>query len=138
VDKFVGDEAIGLFFMGISGAQHSAAAIRAASALLHAAGSADATPSGPIPVGAAVHTGEAFVGSTGAEGAVQDFTALGDVVNTTARLAGEALAGELLVSEQAATSAEMEADPLARRTITVRGRSEPITVVSIGAGEAVV
>ena len=30
VDKFVGDEAIGLFFRGISGTEHSAAAIRAA------------------------------------------------------------------------------------------------------------
>ena len=30
VDKFVGDEAIGLFFAGISGAKHAAAAIRAA------------------------------------------------------------------------------------------------------------
>ena len=42
--------------------------------------------SGPIPVGAAVHTGIAFVGSTATDGAVSDFTALGDVVNTTARL----------------------------------------------------
>ena len=34
VDKFVGDEAIGLFFMGISGTEHAAAAIQAARALL--------------------------------------------------------------------------------------------------------
>ena len=38
VDKFVGDEAIGLFFVGISGPGHSAAAIRAARALLDAVG----------------------------------------------------------------------------------------------------
>ncbi len=100
----MGDEAIGLFFVGVSGAEHAAAAIRAARALLDAVGRADATESGPIPVGAAVHTGDAFVGSTGAEGAVNDFTALGDVVNTTARLASEAAAGELLVSIEAATS----------------------------------
>ena len=49
-------------------------------------GQPDASSTGPIPVGAAVHTGAAFVGSTGAEGTVSDFTALGDVVNTTARL----------------------------------------------------
>ena len=105
MDKFVGDEAIGLFFRGVSGAQHSASAIHAAHSLLDAVGRADATERGPIPVGAAVHTGEAFVGSTGAEGAVNDFTALGDVVNTTARLASEAVAGELLVSEEAAAAA---------------------------------
>ena len=58
VDKFVGDEAIGLFFIGISGPEHTAAAIRAARALLDAVGRADASASGPIPVGAAVHTGD--------------------------------------------------------------------------------
>ena len=33
---------------------------------------------GPIPIGAGVHTGIAFVGPTGPEGLVDDFTALGD------------------------------------------------------------
>ena len=131
VDKFVGDEAIGLFFRGISGTQHAAAAVNAARALLDAVGQADATDSGAIPVGAAVHTGAAFVGSTGAEGAVNDFTALGDVVNTTARLASEAIAGELLVSEEAAAAAGVEVRAQDRRTITVRGRSGPVTVLSV-------
>ena len=68
LDKFVGDEAIGLFFAGISGQGHAGAAIRAARALLDAVGATDASEDGPIPVGAAVHTGVAFVGSTGAGG----------------------------------------------------------------------
>lgn len=131
VDKFVGDEAIGLFFVGISGTQHTAAAIRAARALLDAVGRADASDSGPIPVGAAVHTGQAFVGSTGADGAVSDFTALGDVVNTTARLAGEAAAGELLVSIDAARAGELDSPSLEHRTISVRGRSDAVEVVAL-------
>ena len=131
VDKFVGDEAIGLFFVGVSGKGHAAAAIRAARALLVGVGRADATTSGPIPVGAAVHTGDAFVGSTGAEGAVNDFTALGDVVNTAARLAGEADSGELLVSAEAAEAAGIQPEATGRRTITVRGRSGPVTVYSL-------
>ena len=93
VDKFVGDEVIGLFFGGISGDRHAAAAIDAGTDLLARAGAPDATPTGPIPVGAAVHTGSAFVGSTATDGVVNDFTALGDVVNTTARLASVAAAG---------------------------------------------
>ena len=130
VDKFVGDEAIGLFFRGITGNQHAGAAIRAARTMLDEVGRDDATELGSIPVGAAVHTGEAFVGSTGAEGAVNDFPALGDVVNTTARLASEAAAGELLVSEEAAAAAGIDVPAQARRTITVRGRSGPVTVFS--------
>src|SRR5918996_1816388 len=45
VDKFVGDEVIGLFFTGISGTEHTAAALDAARALLDAAGRADASDS---------------------------------------------------------------------------------------------
>ena len=131
VDKFVGDEVIGLFFDGVSGTGHAAAAIRAAQALLAAVGRADASVRGPIPVGAAVHTGEAFVGSTGAGGTVSDFTALGDAVNTTARLAGEAAAGELLVSVDAARAAGLDTVALEHRTLAVRGRSDPVEVVAL-------
>jgi adenylate cyclase len=131
VDKFVGDEAIGLFFVGISGTGHAAAAIRAARALLDAVARADASPSGPIPVGAAVHTGEAFVGSTGAGEVVNDFTALGDVVNTTARLASEAAAGELLVSIEAAKAGDLDSPSLEHRTLSVRGRSDAVEVVAL-------
>jgi adenylate cyclase len=136
VDKFVGDEAIGLFFAGVSGADHAGAAIAAARALLDAVGSAGpAERDEAIPVGAAVHTGDAFVGSTETQGAVNDFTALGDVVNTTARLASEAGAGELLVSEESARVARLDVDAPSRRTIAVRGRSDPITVIALPPGQ---
>jgi adenylate cyclase len=131
VDKFVGDEVIGLFFAGISGQEHAAAAVRAARALLDAVGRPDASHGGPIPVGAAVHTGTAFVGSTGADGVVSDFTALGDVVNTTARLAGAAAAGELLVSVEAARAADVDSPSLEHRTLTVRGRSDAVEIVAL-------
>jgi adenylate cyclase len=135
VDKFVGDEAIGLFFMGVSGADHAADAIAAARSLLDTVGPTEHDEG--IPVGAAVHTGDAFVGSTGTDGAVNDFTALGDVVNTTARLAGEAAAGELLVSEDAARAAGVDEEAASRRSIVVRGRSDPITVLTLRSGERV-
>lgn len=132
VDKFVGDEVIGLFFGGISGPQHEAAAIRAANDLLEGAARPDATPMGPIPVGAGVHSGVAYVGATGPAGAPTDFTALGDVVNTTARLASAAAGGELLLSVAAATAAGRYPAPSDdRRSIDIRGRQEPIEVIAI-------
>lgn len=131
VDKFVGDEVIGLFFGGISGDHHAAAAVAAGRRLLSRAGRADATPTGPIPVGAAVHTGVAFVGSTATDDVVSDFTALGDAVNTTARLASEAARGEILVSIEAAMAAGTDTSDLERRTVEVRGRTEPVEVVAL-------
>jgi adenylate cyclase len=133
VDKLVGDEVIGLFFGGITGPRHANAAIEAAAELMARVGRPDASPRGPIPLGAGVHTGEAYVGTTGPAGAVDDFTALGDVVNTTARLASSAAAGEILVTVAATDAAEYETNGLERRNLEVRGRHELIDVVVIRA-----
>ena len=129
VDKLVGDEVIGLFFGGVSGPRHAAAAIAAATDLVARAGRADATPMGPIPIGAGVHTGTAFVGPTGPEGLIDDFTALGDPVNTSARLASAAAAGELLVRVDAAEAAGTVPADAERRTLEVRGREATIDVL---------
>jgi adenylate cyclase len=134
VDKLVGDEIIGLFFGGVSGLDHARKAVAAARELLDRVSRADATPVGPIPVGAAVHLGEAYVGTTGPEGAVNDFTALGDAVNTTARLSQEAAAGELLVSILAAEAAGLDTAGRERRRIDLRGRTAPMEVVSFPTG----
>ncbi|HEY6056955.1 MAG TPA: adenylate/guanylate cyclase domain-containing protein, partial [Candidatus Limnocylindrales bacterium] len=131
VDKLVGDEVIGLFIGGTAGPAHAAAAIRAGRALLARVGRAGATGLGAIPVGAAVHTGEAYVGTVGPAGAATDFTALGDAVNTTARLTANAREGELLVSVAAARAAEIDTDGLEHRTLELRGRTEPVEVVVI-------
>lgn len=129
VDKVVGDEIIGLFFGGVSGEHHARAGLDAAIELMSRAGQSDATPQGPITVGGALHTGEAVVGPTGPEHVVDDFTALGDAVNTTARLASAAAAGELIVSVAAADAAGDLSTDAERRTLEVRGREATIDVV---------
>jgi adenylate cyclase len=131
VDKLVGDEVIGLFFGGISGPRHAAAAVNAAVELGRRARRANPSAIGPITLGMGVHTGEAYVGTTGPAGAVDDFTALGDVVNTTARLASTAAAGEILVSLAAAEAAGHRLDSLERRSVALRGKQDPIDVVVI-------
>jgi adenylate cyclase len=103
VDKFVGDEVVAMFFPLMSGPRHALQAVRAAEALLRATGHED--PGGPwVPVGAGVHTGQAWVGAVG-DATHTEITALGDVVNTTARLASAAAAGEVIVTVAAATAA---------------------------------
>jgi adenylate cyclase len=133
VDKFVGDEVIGLFFRGITGADHSKAAVDAAIDLLERVERPGATAIGPIPLGAAVHAGEAYVGTTGPAGVVEDFTALGDVVNTTARLASAAAAGELLVSIDAATAAGLDLAGIEQRRLDIRGREGSVEVAVVRA-----
>ena len=104
LDKFVGDQAIGLFVPGIAGPEHARRAIDAAQTLLQRTGHR----SGEDPwlqLGAAVHTGPAYVGTVFSRGEISDFTALGDTVNVTAHLCSQAGVGEILVTESAPISA---------------------------------
>ena len=128
VDKFVGDEVIAMFFPLLTGERHAARAVEAALALLRATGHED--PSGPwAPLGAGVHTGPAWVGAVG-EGSHTELTALGDTVNTTARLASAAAAGEVLVTSDAASVAGL--DPaLVRRRLELKGKQLATDVVSL-------
>jgi adenylate cyclase len=133
VDKFVGDEAIGLFIPGFTGATHAAKAISAGRAILDAAGRDGASEAGPIPVGGGIHTGIAYVGSLGSSERISGFSALGDSVNTTARLASLARPGELLVSVAAGDHASLDTSDLERRTVEVRGREAVLDVYELRA-----
>jgi len=126
VDKLVGDEVIGLY-LPFLGQEHPRKAVLAARDLLVATGHED--PNGPwVPVGAGVHTGMAYVGAVGSQETVTDFTALGDAVNTTARLSAVAAAGEVLVSDEAYAQSGLAFGDLERRELELRGRTKPLGV----------
>lgn len=120
VDKFVGDEIIGIFVPAMATAEHARQAVSAATDLLeHTAGLGVA--GARLPVGAGVGSGTAYVGSIG-EGMEADLTAMGDLVNTTARLASAAGAGEVLVTLAAAAAAGLS-DSLERRSLELKGKT---------------
>ena len=127
VDRLIGDEAIGLYIPGFAGPEHPRRAIEAAQDLLRLTGHRDSQ--GPwLPVGIGVHTGRAFVGVVGGEDNPADFTALGDNVNITARLASEAGPGEILISEASYAAANLNSEDLERRQMELKGKSKPIGV----------
>jgi adenylate cyclase len=123
VDKLVGDEVIGLFVPGFAGLEHARRAIQAARSLLQLTGHDDRK--GPwLPVGVGIHTGLAFVGVVGgSDGNPTDFTALGDNVNITARLASAAGTGEILISDAAYTAAGIDLGELEHRQLELKGKS---------------
>ena len=131
VDKFVGDELVAMFIPLLSGDRHAAHGVKAARALLQATGHAD--PGGPwVPLGAGVHTARVWFGAVGQSTHVE-LTAVGDAVNTTARLASLASAGEILVTSEAAAAAGLDA-ALERRHLELKGKSLLTEVVSLRIG----
>jgi len=85
------------------------------------------SPPGPwIPVGVGVHTGLAYVGSVNATGGEADISILGDGVNTAARIASQAGAGELLISDSAMQAAGVVSLGMECRELVLKGKSTPV------------
>jgi adenylate cyclase len=132
VDKFVGDEIIGIFVPSMASRDHSARAVDAARTLLAETGVG--SPAGPwVPIGIGVNTGVAYVGSIG-DASDTEMPAMGDFVNVRARRASVAGAGEILVTTAAAAAADLPGD-LPRRLLQLKGKSHDTeVVVLIGTG----
>jgi adenylate cyclase len=133
IDKFLGDGIMVLFIPVVTGEAHARRAVEAGEALLRAMAD-PALVAGGVLVGAGIHSGEAFVGTVGA-GDKLDFSALGDTVNVAARLGSDAGAGELLISDAAWQASGREGDP-ERRSLAVKGRTEPLDVIVLRAAPA--
>ena len=125
IDKMIGDEVMA-FFTHLGSYDHRAAAISAAGELMRRF--SEVLPEEKVPrLGIGLNAGEAFVGKVG-QSTVKDFTALGDTINTAARLQAKAKAGEIIVSEELYASALTEFPDAERKVLKLRGRKEPITV----------
>jgi adenylate cyclase len=125
VDKFVGDEVIGIFVPAMTDGEHARAGLMAGLELLQATGHAGGDPW--LPVGVGVNSGIAYVGAVGTEEHVE-FTALGDPVNVAARLATAAGGGELLATVDTMQVASWADTSPERRRIEVKGKADPVDV----------
>lgn len=129
VDKLIGDEVMAFFVPGFAGSRFKRAAVDAGQALLRGFGYG--SEEGPwISVGIGIDAGIAFVGNIGSEGYV-DFTALGDPVNTAARIQAEARSGELLMGEAVYQSVNEHYPGCDVRSVEVKGKQQAVHVHSI-------
>jgi len=126
LDKMVGDQVMAFFGSPFRPEDHPARAVRAAldivcgmEAMLQSESS--------LRVGASVASGLMFMGNVG-EGEVRDFTVIGDVVNTAARLQGEALPGEVLITEDTYRTVAAQFPDAPQRTLKLKGKEEPVPV----------
>ena len=134
IDKMIGDEVMALFVPAISGKEYRRASVLAAKDLMRAVGFGGKGEAW-LPLGIGLHAGLAYVGKVGTS-TVNDFTALGDTVNSAARLQAEAAAGEIVLSETVYQEASDLYPGLEQRTVALRGKAEAITIRVIGAETA--
>jgi adenylate cyclase len=81
-----------------------------------------------IPVGIGVHAGVAYFGAMGSSEGLVDISAIGEEVNTAARLASKAAAGEIILSETALAQAHLDGSALESRKLELKGISEQVSV----------
>jgi adenylate cyclase len=122
VEKLAGDAVAAFWGAGFAGKDYVARTIRAAQKILKV------MDGQKIPVGIGVHAGVAYFGAMGSAEGLVNISAIGDEVNTAARLASKAAAGEIIVSETALKQAHMDGSELESRKLELKGISQPISV----------
>ena len=125
LDKLVGDQVMAFFGAPFRRKDHARRAVKAAVRIVK--GMKDLVLSEHLYVGAGIATGEAYVGNVG-EGAVADYTVVGDTVNVAARLQAAAAPGEILVSQETYIHAASEFPNAPYRDLELRGKSETVHV----------
>lgn len=93
----------------------------------------------PLAIGIGVHFGDAIVGEMGPP-TTRVLTAIGDTINTTARLESltKDIGAPLIVSEAAATVAGIDTADAQRHETPIRGRKEPVAYYGFTTAPAVI
>ena len=141
-NQFTGDGVMALFGVGANAEDGCRRALVAAGAMLDSLAQlsdalAEELPE-PLRMGIGIHTGPAVVGRMGYEDTTY-LTAVGDTVHVASRL--EALnkeyEGPLIISEQVAQRAGVDVSDYPAHSLTVRNRTEPLTIRVIDAAPKV-
>jgi len=130
--QIAGDEVMAIFVPGLAGSRFPSQAVEAAGALLRGIGYG--TPAGNwLDVGVGICTGQEYVGNVGG-GGFKDFTAIGDVTNTAARLQASAAGGEILMcaaTYETVAGAYPSAEP---RSLELKGKRSTVESFRIRIG----
>lgn len=134
LDKFIGDATMAVFNAPVDLEDYEAKAVQAALDIVKGAAKVNERIKDKIgrevAFGVGVNCGPAVVGNIGCETRM-DYTAIGDTVNTAARLEGKALGGQVVISENLRKRLEgrIVTEPLGE--MALKGKAEPLAVHSV-------
>jgi len=98
LDKFIGDALFALWGTPLEDPEHALKAVRCALAIQKQLRTRHAKGIPPIRLGIGIASGLAVVGNMGGPQR-QEFTAIGDTINTASRLSGHAQGGQILITD---------------------------------------
>jgi adenylate cyclase len=134
LDKFVGDEIIGLFGAPIAIDDAPFKAVACALAMLQGLEEFNRTRAAEnqaaIRIGIGINTGNVITGSIGSTRALQ-YTAIGDAMNVASRLVNVAGSGEIIVSEDTYRQLSGRVEATALPPVKVKGKAEELKVYRI-------
>ena len=134
LDKFIGDAAMSVFNAPTDLADYLIKAVCAAVDIRNCGETLGKRLreryGNTVNFGIGLNCGDAVVGNIGCE-IRMDYTAIGDTVNTAARLEAKASGGEILISEELYERLKDRIDAQFKGEITLKGKELPVKVYSV-------
>jgi adenylate cyclase len=134
LDKFVGDEIIGLFGAPIPIDDAPFKAVACALKMLHDLEEFNRTRASEglsaIRIGIGINTGNVITGAIGSTRALQ-YTAIGDAMNVASRLVNVASSGEVIISEHTYRYVADRVDATALPPVRVKGKADELKVYRV-------
>ena len=134
LDKFVGDEIIGLFGAPIAIDDGPYKAVACGLGMLQALEEFNRTRAAenqpPIRIGIGINTGMVITGAIGSTRALQ-YTAIGDAMNVASRLCNFASAGEVIISEHTYKHVADRVIATALPPVKVKGKADELKVFRV-------
>ena len=130
VDKFIGDACMAIFNAPLDINEHEKRAIACAQDMRTAINRLQKTLPEPVAIGIGVNSGEAVIGNMGSDTRF-DYSAIGDAVNTAARLesATKEVGEDILIGENTAKNCDFELKSL--KPIKVKGKKDYLKIYSV-------
>jgi adenylate cyclase len=134
LDKFVGDEIIGLFGAPIAIEDAPYKAVSCAIAMLQALEEFNRTRASEnlaaIRIGIGINTGNVITGAIGSTRALQ-YTAIGDAMNVASRLVNVAGSGEIIISEDTYRLVASRIEATQLPPVKVKGKADELKVYRV-------
>ena len=130
VDKFIGDACMAIFNAPLDIDKHEKRAIACAQDMKTAINNLQKTLPEPVAIGIGVNSGKAVIGNMGSDTRF-DYSAIGDAVNTAARLesATKEVGEDILIGENTAKNCDFELKSL--KPIKVKGKKDYLKIYTV-------